>query len=169
MFAGHIEVVPEHHGNLFFWLFKARHIANRQRTIIWFNGGPGCSSMDGAMMENGPYRVNKNGTLRLSDGSWDEFANIVYVDQPVGTGFSYIDTDSYVHEMSAVKEEMITFLTSFFEIFPELEHDDVSVDSISLSWTVETNEGSLDISRRRILRRTVDSEHRPRHRRTQQS
>ncbi|SMY29274.1 unnamed protein product [Zymoseptoria tritici ST99CH_1A5] len=125
MFAGHIEVVPEHHGHLFFWLFKNRHIANRQRTVIWFNGGPGCSSMDGALMENGPYRVNENGTLRFTDGGWDEFANVVYVDQPVGTGFSYIDTDSYVHEMPAVKKEMITFLTRFFEIFPEMEHDDI--------------------------------------------
>jgi carboxypeptidase D len=127
MFAGHIEVVPEHHGNIFFWLFKNRHIANRQRTVIWFNGGPGCSSMDGALMENGPFRVNENGTLRLLDGSWDEFANVVYVDQPVGTGFSYIDTDSYVHEMADVKAEMITFLTKFFKIFPEMERDDVGL------------------------------------------
>lgn len=126
MYAGHLEITPEHHGNLFFWLVKNRHIANRKRTVLWLNGGPGCSSMDGAMMEIGPYRVNKDGTLRLTDGSWDEFANVVFVDQPVGTGFSYADTNSFVHEMDEMSSQMITFLTKFFEVFPDHEHDDVS-------------------------------------------
>lgn len=35
MHAGHIEVEPEHHSNLFFWLFQNRHIANKQRLVIW--------------------------------------------------------------------------------------------------------------------------------------
>lgn len=126
MYSGHIEVDAEHHGNLFFWLVKNRHIANRQRTVIWFNGGPGCSSMDGALMEVGPYRVQKDGKLKLQDGSWDEFANVVFLDQPVGTGFSYADTNSYPHEMDTVASTVVTFLTNFFEIFPEMEHDDVS-------------------------------------------
>lgn len=129
MYSGHIEVDTEHHGNLFFWLVKNRHIANRQRTVLWFNGGPGCSSMDGALMEVGPYRVQKDGKLALQDGSWDEFANVVFIDQPVGTGFSYADTDSYPHEMDAVQATMMNFLTKFYEIFPELEHDDVSETS----------------------------------------
>lgn len=126
MYAGHLEITPEHHGNMFFWLVKNRHIANRKRTVLWLNGGPGCSSMDGAMMEIGPYRVKSDGTLRLSDGSWDEFANVVFVDQPVGTGFSYTDTNAFVHEMDEMSSQMITFLTKFFEVFPDHEHDDVS-------------------------------------------
>lgn len=126
MYAGHIEVDAEHHGNLFFWLVKNRHIADRQRTVLWFNGGPGCSSMDGALMEVGPYRVQKDGKLKLQDGSWDEFANVVFIDQPVGTGFSYADTNAYPHEMDTVAASVVTFLTRFYEIFPELEHDDVS-------------------------------------------
>jgi carboxypeptidase D len=125
MWAGHLEITPEHHGNLFFWLVKNRHIANKQRTVIWLNGGPGCSSMDGALMEIGPYRVNKDGTLRLQDGSWDEFANVLFVDQPVGTGFSYVDTNSYVHEMDEMAEQMITFLKKLFDIFPEYRHTEV--------------------------------------------
>lgn len=77
-------------------------------------------------MEIGPYRVNENGTLRLQDGSWDEFANILFVDQPVGTGFSYSDTDSYVHEMDEMANQMINFLEKWFDIFPEYAHTDVS-------------------------------------------
>ena len=84
-------------------------------------------------MEIGPYRVNKNGTLYLSDGSWDEFANVLFVDQPVGTGFSYTDTDSYVHEMDEMAAQMVTFLTAFFAVFPEHEHNDVCLRIARLS------------------------------------
>jgi carboxypeptidase D len=125
MYAGHIEVTPQHHGNLFFWLYKNRHIGDRHRLVIWLNGGPGCSSMDGALMEVGPYRVAKDGTLRVNDGSWDEFANLLFVDNPVGTGFSYVDGDSLVHELADMANQMVTFLEKFFATFPEHEHDDV--------------------------------------------
>ena len=129
MYAGHVEVTPEHHGNMFFWFHKNRHIANRQRTVIWLNGGPGCSSMDGALMEIGPYRVKKDGTLGLNDGSWDEFANLLFIDNPVGTGFSYVDTDSYVHELDEMANQMVIFLEKWFAIFPEHARDDVGTSS----------------------------------------
>lgn len=88
--------------------------------------------MDGALMEVGPYRVKEDGTLRLQDGSWDEFANVLFVDQPVGTGFSYVDTDSYIHEMDEMAEQMVTFLKDFFKIFPEYENTEVcSTESVS--------------------------------------
>lgn len=122
----HIEVDSEHNGNLFFWLFQNRHIANRQRTVIWLNGGPGCSSMDGVLMEVGPYRLKDESTLQYNDGSWDEFANLLFVDQPVGTGLSYVDTDSYLHELKEMADQFIVFLEKFFALFPAYEHDDVS-------------------------------------------
>ncbi|KAF2117868.1 pheromone-processing carboxypeptidase KEX1 [Lophiotrema nucula] len=125
MHAGHIEVNPEHNGNLFFWHYQNRHIANRQRTVIWLNGGPGCSSMDGALMEIGPYRVGDGGKLSYNNGSWDEFANLLFVDQPVGTGFSYVNTDSYLHELDQMKDHFMIFLEKWFALFPEYEHDDI--------------------------------------------
>ena len=125
----HIEILPEHHGGLFFWHFQNRHIANRQRTVIWLNGGPGCSSEDGALMEIGPYRVkdgSKGPKLEYSDGSWDEFANVMFVDNPVGTGYSVIDTDSFINELPEMADQFVQFLEKWFAIFPEYEHDDVS-------------------------------------------
>lgn len=120
-------MTPEHNGNLFFWHFQNKHIANRQRTVIWVNGGPGCSSEDGALMEIGPYRVKDKDTLALNNGSWNEFANLLFVDNPVGTGFSYVDTDSYIHELDTMAEQFVQFLEEFFKIFPEYDQDDVSL------------------------------------------
>lgn len=123
----HIEVTPEHNGNLFFWHFQNQHIANKQRTLIWLNGGPGCSSEDGALMEVGPYRVaDDEKTLVYNNGSWSEFANLLFVDNPVGTGFSYVNTDSYVHELTEMADQFILFMEKYFEIFPEYQDDAVS-------------------------------------------
>lgn len=94
---------PKNKGNLFFWHFQNKHIGDRQRTVIWLNGGPGCSSMDGALMEVGPYRLKDDHTLEENPGSWHEFANVMFVDQPVGTGYSYVNTDHYLHELSEVR------------------------------------------------------------------
>ncbi|KAF2967631.1 hypothetical protein GQX73_g5936 [Xylaria multiplex] len=127
MHAGHIEITPEHNGNMFFWHFQNKHIANRQRTIIWLNGGPGCSSEDGAMMEIGPYRLKDANNLQYNNGSWHEFANLLFVDNPVGTGFSYVDTNSYVHELDEMASQFVTFLEKWYNLFPEYEHDDIYI------------------------------------------
>lgn len=68
---------------------------------------------------NGPKLV-------YNDGSWDEFANVMFVDNPVGTGFSFVDTDSYVHELPEMANQFVQFLEKWFALFPEYEHDDVS-------------------------------------------
>lgn len=78
------------------------------------------------MMEVGPYRVDGQ-NLRLQNGSWDEYANLLFVDQPVGTGFSYVDTDSYLHELDESTNHLIVFLEKFFKIFPEHATDAVSL------------------------------------------
>lgn len=81
--------------------------------------------MDGALMEIGPYRVKEGGNLEYNPGSWDEFANLLFVDNPVGTGFSFVDTDSYLHELKEMADNFVTFLEKWFTMFPEYEHDDV--------------------------------------------
>lgn len=94
--------------------------------------------MDGALMEIGPYRVKPDGNLRYSDGSWDEFANVLFIDNPVGTGYSYVDTDSYVHELKEMAEQIVTFLKDFFRMFPEYEDNDVSLLSLATFFTALT-------------------------------
>jgi carboxypeptidase D len=77
-------------------------------------------------MEVGPYRVKDDKTLVLNNGTWNEFANLLFVDNPVGTGFSYVDTNNYIHELTTMATQFVQFLEKFFAIFPEYEHDEVS-------------------------------------------
>ncbi|OAL70885.1 pheromone processing carboxypeptidase Kex1 [Trichophyton violaceum] len=83
--------------------------------------------MDGALMEIGPYRLQDDHTLIYNNGSWDEFANLLFVDQPVGTGFSYVSTDSYVRELGSMADQFVTFLERWFNVFPEYEKDDIYI------------------------------------------
>lgn len=109
--------------------------------------------MDGALMEIGPYRVRQGGNLEYNDGSWDEFANLLFVDNPVGTGFSYVDTDSYVHELKEMADEFVIFLERWFQVFPEYEHDDVSLVSCEEESDKLTH--LQDLYSRRIIRRST--------------
>ena len=55
---------------------------------MWLTGGPGCSSETALFYENGPFGLNDDLSLFNNTNSWTDVANVVWVDQPVGTGFS---------------------------------------------------------------------------------
>lgn len=57
-------------------------------------GGPGCSSEIAIFYENGPYSLAKNLSLVDNPYGWDVNANVIYVDQPINTGFSWSDVSS---------------------------------------------------------------------------
>lgn len=76
-------------------------------------------------MEIGPYRLKDGESLEYNDGAWDEFANLLFIDNPVGTGFSSVDSDSYIHELTTMADNMVAFFEKYFDIFPEQETNDV--------------------------------------------
>ncbi|KAG2116964.1 carboxypeptidase D [Suillus clintonianus] len=54
------------------------------------NGGPRCSSMIGLFQENGPCVVNADRkSTTLNPYSPSTVLSLIYIDQPIGTGFSY--------------------------------------------------------------------------------
>jgi carboxypeptidase D len=122
MYAGHILLDEERETNYFFWKFVKQSTAFN-RTVIWLNGGPGCSSMDGALMETGPLRVNEEGRLTVNSGSWYEAADLIFVDQPGGTGFS--TTKDYDRELTKVGEDFVVFLNEYLKIFTEDQEKEI--------------------------------------------
>ncbi|KAG2734495.1 hypothetical protein G9P44_002501 [Scheffersomyces stipitis] len=125
MFSGQLQLYPENNTNYFFWSYKDQHPLpeNTNRTMFWLNGGPGCSSLDGALLEAGPFRVNEDRKIVYNKGSWHKAANMVFVDQPGGTGFSY--TDVYDSELYQVTQDFLVFMSKYYEIFPEERDNEI--------------------------------------------
>ena len=98
----------------FYWFFESRNAPATDPVILWMTGGPGCSSEVALFGENGPCTVNANGTDTVPNPySWNSKANIVYIDQPTGTGFSYGTGLDFGEK--AVAADMYDFLQQFFK------------------------------------------------------
>ncbi|KAF9085620.1 Cell death protease [Mortierella sp. AD031] len=75
------------------------------------------SSADGYFLETGPLRfVDKK--LTLNKGGWHEFADVVFLDQPVGTGLSYTK-EQYRGTLKEITDHFLSFLKVFYTIFPD--------------------------------------------------
>lgn len=83
------EVYQDYHINTFYWYFEAQNNPQDSPLVIWMNGGPGASSMFGLFTENGPCNITQELIPSTNPWSWNKDYNILYVDQPVQTGFSY--------------------------------------------------------------------------------
>ncbi|KAJ2868168.1 Cell death protease [Coemansia aciculifera] len=107
--------------NMFFWLVSnTTNTYNKDKLIIWLNGGPGCTSLDGVFLENGPYQFDGPNRLRFRDYSLSQQFDVLYIDQPYGTGFSVASTESYAKTYREATQTLLEFLRRFYLVFPEL-------------------------------------------------
>ncbi|KAF3456405.1 hypothetical protein FNV43_RR01055 [Rhamnella rubrinervis] len=127
-FSGYIAVNEEHGRALFYWFFEALSQPATKPLLLWLNGGPGCSSIGyGAAVELGPYRVNVNGTgLYFNEYAWNTEANLLFVESPVGVGFSYTNTSSDLTQLEdkIVAEDAYNFLVNWLQRFPQFKTRD---------------------------------------------
>jgi carboxypeptidase D len=109
---------------LFYWLFAPSETESKADKdiplIIWLNGGPACSSMDGLWLENGPFRLQQNGddwTIDIDKYSWHTApAYVVYIDQPVGTGIAFTTSGKYPTNDKEVNVDFYYFLEEFLQL-----------------------------------------------------
>ncbi|KAM3707971.1 hypothetical protein ACJW31_02G064400 [Castanea mollissima] len=127
-FSGYINVNQYHGRALFYWFFQAESHWSNKPLLLWLNGGPGCSSVGyGAAAELGPLRVNKNGVgLHFNKYAWNKEANLLFVESPVGVGFSYTNTSSDFTKLDDgfVAEDAYNFLVNWLQRFPQFKTHD---------------------------------------------
>ncbi|EJF59037.1 alpha/beta-hydrolase [Dichomitus squalens LYAD-421 SS1] len=129
-FAGNIPVNrPDHPNNtLFFWAFEHENgsltAGADERTDvpwgIWLNGGPGSSSLLGQAYENGPIHLTPEGLPIENAFSWDKLSDYIWIDQPVGVGWSTTDSEGYVHDEDEMGRDFMGFLENLVKVFPSL-------------------------------------------------
>mmetsp|Transcript_19481 Transcript_19481/g.61820 ORF Transcript_19481/g.61820 Transcript_19481/m.61820 type:complete len:487 (+) Transcript_19481:103-1563(+) len=108
-YSGYFTIPGSRSTRYFFWFFESRSNPESDPLVMWLTGGPGCSSQLALLAENGPCTVNKDGASTTNNPySWTTKANVMWVDQPAGTGFSTgLPT---MHNESQVGDNMYKFL-----------------------------------------------------------
>ncbi|CAN4122540.1 unnamed protein product [Withania somnifera] len=96
--TGYVGVGDSEDVQLFYYFIKSESNPGSDPVLLWITGGPGCSALSGLIYEIGPITfeaVEYNGKLpnmTLNPYSWTKVASIIFLDFPVGTGFSYATT-----------------------------------------------------------------------------
>lgn len=127
-YSGYLTVNKQYNSNMFFWFFPALHDPKTAPVVLWLQGGPGASSLFGLFMENGPFSVTQNLTLKMRQYSWSHTHNLLYIDNPVGTGYSFTDDDKgYATNETEVGRDLYNALVQFFKMFPDLWTNDFYV------------------------------------------
>ncbi|KAI0922172.1 hypothetical protein AcW2_006944 [Taiwanofungus camphoratus] len=105
---------------LFFWFFPPGPQGSLDDLIFWTNGGPGCSSLEGVLQENGPFSWSLGQAKPTpNEQSWTNLSSILYVEQPVGTGFSQGIPNIKNEDDLAI--QLVGFMQQFLEVFSELK------------------------------------------------
>jgi serine carboxypeptidase 1 len=106
---------------LFWWLIGAQNTTIRDQAplVVWLQGGPGASSTGyGNFEEIGPLDVN----LKPRQYTWAQSANLLFIDSPVGTGFSYVNSPSaYCTTDDQVGVDLVELLKSFYAKNPSYQ------------------------------------------------
>lgn len=116
-YVGYMDVrdVDKH---FFYWFFESRNDPKNDPIILWLNGGPGCSSNGGLFFELGSSSINATLQPVYNPYSWNSNASVIFLDQPVGVGYSYGGKEKVDTSTKAAKDVYI-FLELFFKKFPQ--------------------------------------------------
>jgi len=123
-YSGFFTVDKPNNGNMFFWFFPAEEDPENAPVVVWLQGGPGSSSMFGLLKLNGPIltAVDENNNLTgvvKNPYSWGRKHNMIYIDNPVGAGFSFGDVMPSTQE--ACTDNLYELLQQWFNLFPEYQ------------------------------------------------
>lgn len=120
-YAGYLTVNKNYSSNMFFWFFPAKLDQSKAPVVLWLQGGPGASSLFGLFTENGPFFVSSKKTLQPRKYSWHINHNLLYIDNPVGTGFSFTNDEAgYAKNEVDVGNNLFNAIRQFFTLFSEL-------------------------------------------------
>ncbi|CAJ0565680.1 unnamed protein product, partial [Mesorhabditis spiculigera] len=117
-YSGFFKVSDTHF--LHYWFVESQNDPARDPVIFWFNGGPGCSSLDGLLNEMGPYVAHHDGiNLVKNEYAWNKFASVVYIEAPAGVGYSYSTDGNITTNDDQTSQENYNAVKQFFTTFPQ--------------------------------------------------
>ncbi|GAV85646.1 LOW QUALITY PROTEIN: Peptidase_S10 domain-containing protein, partial [Cephalotus follicularis] len=124
--TGYVGVGESNESQMFYYFVESQRSSSVDPLMLWLTGGPGCSVLSAFFYESGPVTFdykNYNGSLpslQLNEYAWTQSINILYVDAPVGTGFSYSTTaENYYTNDTKSASETYEFLRKWLIDHPQ--------------------------------------------------
>ncbi|KAJ4709761.1 Carboxypeptidase [Melia azedarach] len=126
--SGYLPVNPSTGSAIFYTFYEAQTPTSPLSQIpllIWLQGGPGCSSMTGNFLELGPWRVTLSQkekdveqlSLEPNPGSWNRIFGLLFLDNPIGTGFSIAATvDEIPRDQISVAKHLFAAINGFIQL-----------------------------------------------------
>ncbi|CAD8043909.1 unnamed protein product [Paramecium primaurelia] len=123
--SGSASGLSKEKNNMFYQLVYQKGLNEQTITkdhtfLIWLQGGPGCSSQSAFFELIGPFRITKSDTdftIEKKDNSWNDFASILFIDQPFETGFS--QGEILINSTLQASTYFVEFMVEFFKVHPE--------------------------------------------------
>ncbi|XP_077286830.1 retinoid-inducible serine carboxypeptidase-like isoform X1 [Arctopsyche grandis] len=108
--------------HMFWWLFHTTaNVTNSSERplMMWLQGGPGASSCGYGNFEIlGPLDLN----LEPRESTWVKDFNVLFVDNPVGSGYSYVDRlSSLTTDNKQIARDLVSLMKSFYEKLPQFK------------------------------------------------
>jgi len=123
-FSGYLDL-DDNTTHMHYFFFPSQNNQKTDPVLFWFNGGPGCSSLLGALYEHGPFLINDAfASLINNQFAWNKKANVVYIESPANVGFSYMDTKAPTWNDDMVAKLNARAIREFFETWPEFQGRD---------------------------------------------
>lgn len=107
------------------WYFPAQSGKKNTPLITWNQGGPGGSSLFGLFSEMGPYSLSPSLELLPRPESWNKDYGMLFIDNPVGAGFSYPEDQDggprgyCTNTKKCVADNLYGLIQGFYKLFPD--------------------------------------------------
>jgi len=129
MFSGYIEIKGGARA-IFYWFVESENDPSSDPVVMWTNGGPGCSGLDGLLTEMGPFKPVADGSLVMNKYRWNQVANMIFIEQPAGVGFSWTkETLDYGDSLAA--SDNADFVENWLAAFSNFQNNDFYIASES--------------------------------------
>lgn len=121
IYSGYLDVPNSNGKSLHYVFLESQNDPVNDPLLLWMNGGPGCSSMDGLFYEHGPYVfVGQGVDLVVNPYAWNTNASVIYLEAPAGVGFSVMGdaSNNFTTDQITAHDNLLALL-QFFKGFYE--------------------------------------------------
>jgi serine carboxypeptidase-like clade 1 len=159
-YSGYVEIDEKTGKSLHYWFVESETDPATAPVVLWLNGGPGCSSLEGYLAEQGPLHISDNWenetipSLYANPYAWNRVANMLFLEAPAGVGFSYSNSKEDYHTNDNITaDDNFEFLKKWFELYSEYAKNDFYITGESyagiyvptLAWNIHTKPNTLNL------------------------